>query len=159
MQEFQPGLLRIVKGTGAPVVPIYLHGLWGSVFSHAGGRLFWKWPRKWPYPVWIHFGKPIPEPQDVHEVQRAVEELGEQAVKHDAAQTLIPVRQFIRNCKRGKSKPKIADSSGLELTGGKLLAGAIAMKRALQRHVLAADEKTVGILLPPSVGGALANVV
>ena len=158
MQKFQPGLLRIVKGTGAPVVPIYLHGLWGSIFSHEGGRIFWKWPRKWPYPVSIHFGKPLSEPDDVRDVQYAVEELGEQAVKHDAQQTLVPIRQCIRNCKKLKSKPKVADFSGLELTGGKFLAGAIAMKRVLEREVLATDEKTVGTWLPPSVGGALANV-
>lgn len=158
MQKFQPGLLRIIKGTGAPVVPIYLNGLWGSIFSYAGGRFFWKWPRKWPYPVWIHFGKPLPEPESVQEVQDAVEALGEQAMKHDSAKTLIPVRQCIRNCKQHKSKPKVADFSGLELTGGKFLAGAIAMKRALERDVLAADEQTVGTWLPTSVGGALANV-
>lgn len=33
LSAFKPGLLRIVKNHPAPVVPVVLHGLWGSVFS------------------------------------------------------------------------------------------------------------------------------
>ena len=45
----------------------------------------------------------------------------------------------------------------MELTGGKLLAATLVMRRLLLRHVLAPDEKYVGLLLPPSVGGVIAN--
>ncbi len=157
MQTFQPGLMRIVGGSGAPVIPVYLHGLWGSIFSFAGGRYFWKVPKRWPYPVSIHFGKPITEPGDVNQVRRAVEQLGVEAVMTEKPQKLIPARQFVRQSKRSRFRLKVADSSGAELTGGKLLAGSIAMLRALEREVLAPDEKTVGVLLPPSVGGCVAN--
>src|SRR5690606_10924645 len=44
IQPFQPGMMKIVAGTGCPVIPVYLHGLWGSIFSYRGGRFFWKWP-------------------------------------------------------------------------------------------------------------------
>jgi acyl-[acyl-carrier-protein]-phospholipid O-acyltransferase/long-chain-fatty-acid--[acyl-carrier-protein] ligase len=158
MQTFQPGLMRIVGGSGAPVIPIYLHGLWGSIFSFAGGRYFWKLPKRWPYPVSIHFGKPITEPGDVNHVRRAVEQLGVDAVMTDKPRRLIPARQFVRQSKRSRFRQKVADSGGAELTGGKLLAGSIAMLRLLEREVLARDEQTVGLLLPPSVGGCVANV-
>ena len=52
--------LSMMKGTAAPAVPVYLGGLWGSIFSFEGGRFFWKWPRRLPYPVTIHFGRPMP---------------------------------------------------------------------------------------------------
>ena len=42
LQPFQRGLLRIVDGTGCPVIPVYLDELWGSIFSYSGGRFFWK---------------------------------------------------------------------------------------------------------------------
>lgn len=157
MQTFQPGLMRIVGGSGAPVIPVYLHGLWGSIFSFAGGRYFWKLPKRWPYPVSIHFGKPINEPGDVNQVRRAVEQLGVDAAMNEKPQKLIPARQFIRQSKRSRFRPKVADSSGAALTGGKLLAGSIALLRALEREILRPDEKTVGVLLPPSVGGCVAN--
>ncbi|QDU38137.1 Bifunctional protein Aas [Maioricimonas rarisocia] len=158
MQSFQPGIMKIVKGTGAPVVPVYLHGLWGSVFSYRGGRFFWKRPQKWPYPVSIHIGKPLIEPQNVHQIRQSVEQLGVEAYAMDQHSHKIPVRQFIRQSKRASSRTKVADSTGMELTGGRLLAGSLAMHRVLKREVLADDEMNVGVLLPPAVGGAVANL-
>jgi len=75
-QEFKPGFLKLLRGTGAPVVPVHLGGLWGSVFSYSGGRFFWKVPRRWRYPVSIRFGRPIYHPADVAEVRAAVVSLG-----------------------------------------------------------------------------------
>lgn len=75
LQEFRPGFLTILKDTNAPVVPVYLGGLWGSIFSYEGGKFFWKWPKHWRYPVSIRFGQPIWDPQSVDEVRRAVEQL------------------------------------------------------------------------------------
>lgn len=158
MQAFQPGMLKILQGTGAPVIPVYLHGLWGSIFSYRGGPVFKKWPRHWPYPVSIHFGKPIPQPKSPDEVRFAVQQLGADAVEADKPRELTPARQFIRSCKKTLKRERIADSGGTSLTGGRLLASALAMRRVLLRNVLSADESQVGILLPPTVGCALANL-
>ncbi len=70
---------------------------------------------------------------------------------------MVPARQFIRRCKSAGSRQKIADSSGKALNGTRLLAGTVALRRALNRGVLDADDKMVGVLIPPSVGGTLAN--
>ena len=69
---FKPGLLAVVRGTGAKVIPVYLDGLWGSIFSYRGGTSFLKWPRRWPLPVAIHYGKPLAAPQNADEVREAV---------------------------------------------------------------------------------------
>ncbi len=66
-------------------------------------------------------------------------------------------RTFIRMCRRNLWRDKIADSSGSRMSGGQLLAGALALRRLLRREVLAADEEHVGILLPPSVGAVVVN--
>lgn len=76
MQQFHAGFLAAVKGTGAPVIPVHLGGLWGSIFSFQGGRVFWKRPKRWLYPVTIRFGRPIYHPQDAEQVREAVVELG-----------------------------------------------------------------------------------
>ena len=70
---------------------------------------------------------------------------------------IIPVQRFIRQCKAAWSQTKISDSSGLSLTGGRLLIASLALGRVLKRNILADDEPHIGILLPPSVGGVLAN--
>jgi len=70
---------------------------------------------------------------------------------------LVLPRQFLRMCRRCLRLAKAADSSGLELSGAEMLTGTLALRRVLRRQVLADDESYVGVLLPPSVGSALAN--
>lgn len=69
----------------------------------------------------------------------------------------IPIRNFLRMCRRNLRRPKVADSTGMELTGAGLLLRCLLVKRLLRREVLANDERTVGLLLPPSVGAVVAN--
>ncbi len=157
LQPFQRGLLRIIDGTDAPVIPTYLDELWGSIFSHRDGQFLWKRPRGWPYHVTIVFGPHLKHPDNVNEVRMAVEKLGVEASIKRRDYELIPARTFLRKCRLARSRLKVADSSGQELTGGKLLIATLCIKRVLERLWLKSDEKNVGILLPPSNGGLLAN--
>ena len=158
MQPFQRGMMKIVQGTDAPIIPVYLHGLWGSIFSWERGKLFWKWPKRLRYPVDMHIGEPMHDVSTAPEVRQAVEALGAKANQMDVQRQPIPAQKFIRHCKANKGKTKILDSTKTSLTGGKLLAGALAFRRVLNREVLTPDEKNIGVLLPPSVGGSLANM-
>lgn len=157
LQPFQRGLMKIVDGTSAPVIPVYLDGLWGSIFSFFHGKYFWKLPLRWPYPVGILFGSPLRDPDNVHEVRRAVQNLGVEAIEYKKDREMNLPRMFLRNCRKSMSRSKVADSAGQDLSGGQLLLRTLIVKRLLERNVLAADEKFVGVLLPPSVGGVLAN--
>ena len=69
VEQFHQGMMRIVDGLDAPIVPIYLDELWGSIFSNEGGRFLWKMPRRWPYPVSIHIGEARECPEKVEEVR------------------------------------------------------------------------------------------
>lgn len=158
VQGFRPGLMKILDGTTAPVVPVYLQGLWGSIFSFEGSKFFWKWPKRIPYPLSIHFGPPIDQPEDIHRIRQAVVDLGAVAAKQSTRSMLTLARQFIRRCKQRLKKPKVADSMGADLTGGETLIRALILRRLLRRHVLGANEQHVGVLLPPSAPGFLANM-
>lgn len=157
IMSFKPGLMKILEGTDAPVIPVYLHGLWGSVFSFSGGKFFWKLPRRWPYPVGIYFGPPIEKPKDVHEVRRAVQELGAHAMTEKPQPQSLEER-FIRMCKKRLRTRKVADLLAGEMTGGQLLMRTLILRRLLRRHVLEENEKYVGLLLPSSVVGLVANL-
>ena len=157
LQPFQSGLMKIIKGTGAPVIPVYIDELWGSIFSFHGGKFFWKKPRRWPYPVSIRFGKPILHPENEKHVRRVVQNLGVESANFRKTYQMIAPRLFLRKCKSQRFQQKVADSTGVELTGGKLLTGALLMRRLLNKYVLKQDEKMVGVLLPPSVGGCAVN--
>jgi acyl-[acyl-carrier-protein]-phospholipid O-acyltransferase/long-chain-fatty-acid--[acyl-carrier-protein] ligase len=73
------------------------------------------------------------------------------------APRLLPTRRFLRRCRLDRKRLKMADSLGREVNGGKLLIGALLFRRLLERHVLTPDETNVGVLLPPSVAGAVVN--
>ena len=67
-------------------------------------------------------------------------------------------RLFIRRCKQRGRQSKIADSMGMELSGYKLLAGTLIMRKLLRQHVLDTDEEYVGVLLPPTVPAVIVNL-
>ncbi|MDR3183679.1 MAG: AMP-binding protein [Planctomycetaceae bacterium] len=71
--------------------------------------------------------------------------------------TLIPIRKFMRACRSRKNELKFADSTGMSLNGGRALLTALVFRRVLHR-LLAPDEKNVGLLMPTSVYGILANL-
>src|SRR5580658_7561472 len=72
------GYELIARGAEAPVVPVWLDQLWGSIFSYYGGKFFKKIPRKIPYPVMVAFGKPLTaEEADIPKVRQKLLELGE----------------------------------------------------------------------------------
>ena len=64
--------------------------------------------------------------------------------------------RFVRSAKRRWSSLCMADSTGRELTFGRALVGSLLLARAIGRHV--PDGGSIGLLLPASVGGALANI-
>lgn len=70
---------------------------------------------------------------------------------------MIPALRLIRQCRLAWKRPKVADSSGASLTGGRLLMAALAFRRLLAQRVLTPGTPHVGVLVPPSVGGVLAN--
>jgi acyl-[acyl-carrier-protein]-phospholipid O-acyltransferase / long-chain-fatty-acid--[acyl-carrier-protein] ligase len=64
--------------------------------------------------------------------------------------------RFLSQAKRCWSGLCVADSTGRELTFGRALAGALLLARAMRR--LTPADRPIGLLLPASVGGALANI-
>ncbi|MFO0897126.1 MAG: MFS transporter [Pirellulales bacterium] len=157
LMPFKEGFLHVVEGTEVPVIPVYLEGLWGSIFSFAGGKLFAKVPNRLRYPVAVNYGPPVPTPPTVANVRRAIHDLELAAMTQPLTpRTPLPLA-MVRNCRRALRRPKVADSTGAELTGGSLLMRTLIFRRLLRRHVLEPQEKFVGLLLPPSAGGVLAN--
>ncbi|MEQ1825330.1 MAG: AMP-binding protein [Pirellula sp.] len=70
----------------------------------------------------------------------------------------LPIKQFIQGCRKRLFRLKVADSTGLQLTGGRLLAAALVLRRLLIRKGIATSKRPmVGVWLPPSVGAVLAN--
>jgi acyl-[acyl-carrier-protein]-phospholipid O-acyltransferase/long-chain-fatty-acid--[acyl-carrier-protein] ligase len=155
VQPFKRGLERIVQGLDVPVIPVYMDRLWGSIFSFAGGKLFAGFPHV-PYPVTVKFGDPVPAGASAQDVYRAVLELGTETVplRKQASDTL-PAR-LVRSARKNWGKFAMADSTGRELTYGKTLTASLLVSDWVRQNS-AAGEK-IGLLLPSSAGGAMANL-
>ncbi|WP_084167428.1 acyl-[ACP]--phospholipid O-acyltransferase [Pelobacter seleniigenes] len=154
--QFKSGLEAIVRGTDHPIVPVYIGGAWGSIFSYAHGKLLSKLPTSLPYPVRILFGTPLPTTSSAAEVQQAVAELAYQYFQGQKGQRKPLIEQFIDTARSNWWRPALSDSSGQQLTYGRSLTATLLLARRLEARLGA--EQMVGLLLPPSVGGALANL-
>jgi acyl-[acyl-carrier-protein]-phospholipid O-acyltransferase / long-chain-fatty-acid--[acyl-carrier-protein] ligase len=64
--------------------------------------------------------------------------------------------RFLHTAKRRWSSFAMADSTGRELTFGRALVASLLLARAIRR--IAPGQPNIGLLLPASVGGALANI-
>jgi 1-acyl-sn-glycerol-3-phosphate acyltransferase len=57
--EFRAGMMRILKETPVPVVPLALSGLWDSMFSRKYPAVWQRWPRRfWPK-ISLSIGPPV----------------------------------------------------------------------------------------------------
>ena len=149
---FRGGFQRIVKGRNAPVIPIHLDRVYSSLGSLRQGRMQWL-PNKIPCPVTVSFGDPMPNTARPEEVRVAVEHLAEGASRFRVGD-LKPLHiAFIKRVRRAPWRHCLADSQGKKLSRGAALAGAVVMARRLRPHW--AGQQNVGIMLPPSLGGAL----
>jgi acyl-[acyl-carrier-protein]-phospholipid O-acyltransferase/long-chain-fatty-acid--[acyl-carrier-protein] ligase len=154
---FKRGFERIVKGTNVPVIPVYLDGLWGSIFSFNQRRFFWKRPRKIPYPVTVLFGAPIPPSAiTAPDLRRRILEMGSEAAQHRRKPRDLLHLRFLRTAKRRWFRLSMADSTGRELSYGKALTGSLLLAQWMRKSL--PSDSMVGLLLPSSVGGALANI-
>jgi acyl-[acyl-carrier-protein]-phospholipid O-acyltransferase/long-chain-fatty-acid--[acyl-carrier-protein] ligase len=156
VQTFKRGVVKILEKANVPVIPVYLDGLWGSIFSFERGKFFWKWPRKIPYPVWIHYGQPISELEDVFQLRQAVQDLGAEAVEQRMKKDANLTREFVIQCKKRGRRLKYADSTGEERSGKQLLMRTLILRRLI-RPLLDDDEKYVGVMIPPTVAAATTN--
>jgi acyl-[acyl-carrier-protein]-phospholipid O-acyltransferase/long-chain-fatty-acid--[acyl-carrier-protein] ligase len=153
---FKRGLEKIVDGLDVPIIPVHLDRLWGSMFSFESGRFLWKWPKRIPYPVTVSFGKPMPSTADAHEVRQALLELSSEAATYSKSRSDLLDLRFIRTAKKNWSRFAMADSTGRELTYGRALAGSLLVADWVQKNC--AGDKMIGLLVPSSTGGALANI-
>lgn len=60
VNDLRKGYELMARQGDAQVVPVYMDGLYGSIFSFEGGLFFKKWPKKLRYPITVYFGHPIP---------------------------------------------------------------------------------------------------
>jgi acyl-[acyl-carrier-protein]-phospholipid O-acyltransferase / long-chain-fatty-acid--[acyl-carrier-protein] ligase len=153
---FRRGFERIMKDVQAPIVPLCLDDVWGSVFSFQEGRFFWKLPRRGFRRVTVRYGEPMPSSATHSQVRGRVQDLTAEAWRNRKARMLPLSRTFILTARRHPFRLAMADARVPRLS----FAGALTRTVFLARRLRAiwGDQRMVGILLPPSVPAALVNL-
>jgi acyl-[acyl-carrier-protein]-phospholipid O-acyltransferase/long-chain-fatty-acid--[acyl-carrier-protein] ligase len=158
VKPFERGVDVVTRGldsASTPVIPVYLDGLWGHALSLKGGRPFSS-RLKLRHEVTVYVGSPITGDIGSEHLHQRVLELGTKAAewrKH-ASSTLS--HRFIDAAKTRWSSVAIADSTGQQLSFGQTLTAALLLKKWIRANC--ARSRSVGLLFPASVGGALANL-
>jgi acyl-[acyl-carrier-protein]-phospholipid O-acyltransferase/long-chain-fatty-acid--[acyl-carrier-protein] ligase len=174
MMPFRRGFERIMKDVAAPIIPVALDGVWGSIFSFERGRFIWKWPRRFPHPITVNYGQPMPPTATPFEVRQVVQELQAEAWPYRKTHMKTLHRAFVRTARTHPFRFAMADAQNKKVRFGSALVRTIFLARRLKKihwgessdeaqsvvgraSSRAVSQKMVGLLLPPSVPGALVN--
>jgi acyl-[acyl-carrier-protein]-phospholipid O-acyltransferase/long-chain-fatty-acid--[acyl-carrier-protein] ligase len=155
---YQGAFDQVVRGRGVPVVIACLHQPRGSLFSMHSGRFVRKWPSEVPAPVEVAFGGPLPPGTGAAEARQALQELSARTAIERGPRRRPVHRQFVRMAAHRPFRTCWIDSSapGQAMKYGQAYVASACLTRLL-RPILG-DAPMVGIWLPPSRGGALANI-
>jgi len=155
MLPFRRGFERIMKDMDAPIIPVHLSGVWGSIFSFEKRRFLWKLPKRIPYPTTVSFGKPLPATATAMEVRQSVQELASEAFRYQKRRLKTLHREWLKNARRHPLRFAMADPRVPKLCLASALTKTIFLARRLKKEWQ--GQAMVGILLPPCVPAALVN--
>ena len=151
--KFQKGFeLAVSEVSNAVIVPFYLRGLWEGGFSHASGKMKTKNLKD----VGVIFGKAMPIKSSAKEVKEAVTKLS--IASWEAYSKRLPslAKAWISEAKKVDGKLSVADSTGVELSGIRFITAVLLMRKAFKQVLN--KQQNVGLIVPTSAGGSIANM-
>ena len=157
--EFKKGFELIVRKAECPVVPVYMDGLFESIFSFERERYFRKRPLSLVSPLQVAFGPAIPAAEATTEsVRLAVWEQSAVAFSHRREFRQPLEVAVVRALKRRRGRVLFAEygrSGPREWTRAQVLALSVAIARRWMNHPPEKGNR-IGILLPP---GPMTSVI
>lgn len=158
--EFKKGFELIVRKSGCPVVPVYMDGLWNSIFSFERDKYFKKWPLGLSCPLQVAFGRPIPAKEaTVERVREGIWEQSNEAfsIRRDLDEPLE--KALIKGLKKGRRKSFLVEytkNGPRDWSRAYTLGLATAMARRWMNQPPEEGDR-IGILLPPGPMSVMIN--
>ncbi|CAN5435689.1 acyl-[ACP]--phospholipid O-acyltransferase [soil metagenome] len=161
LNEIKKGFEIMVRQASTPVIPAYMDGLWGSIFTFERGRFFNKIPYRVPYHVHVTFGQPIPpDVATAPRVRQVLTALSAESLAHRTELEVTLPDSVARWLHRRPWAPAFIETAG-KRTRTLTRATAYATARALGRRwheMLPESTSHVGIFLPASSAAALVHL-
>ncbi len=156
LSVFRKGFERAAKNTNAVIVPFYMRGLWGSLYSYVTSNY-----RKSSRPgiirnVSVCFGIPLCKNATAAEVKKEVSRLSVYAWQN-YTDSLKPVHmEWLKTAKRMGNRTSLIDFDGASLSHHRLLTAAIVFSGEIRKRT--GNEQNIGLLIPTSAGGVISNL-
>jgi acyl-[acyl-carrier-protein]-phospholipid O-acyltransferase/long-chain-fatty-acid--[acyl-carrier-protein] ligase len=154
--EFKKGFeLAAARARDGVILPFYLRGLWGSAFSFASAKLRENRGGYRARDVVVAFGATLPLGATSEQVKQAVFELSVNSWQTHARTLPTLPEAWLATARRRLGQPCAVDSSGASLTNRRFMAAVFLFARRIRRL---AKEENIGVLMPASTAGAIANM-
>ena len=156
LREFRKGFTKIMENSGHPIIPVYIGGAWGTIASYYHGSFIKRWKGLSRPKISVIFGAPLPATSSAGTVRQEVMELSCEYFNGRKFSRRGLGHELIRTARGNWDLPIVTDSAGNELTYGRLLIGALEFAPLIKERTKGLEN--VGLFLPPSADGALANL-
>jgi acyl-[acyl-carrier-protein]-phospholipid O-acyltransferase/long-chain-fatty-acid--[acyl-carrier-protein] ligase len=146
----------LTRNGDVPIVPVAMDGLWGSIFSHLGGKSFFKWPKHFPRPVAAVFGQPFPASEHAQTRLRLLELAAEAFSLRPSLRGHLGREVAVGLAAKG-GQVALVDRTGARraYSGALVLSLAWVIAKRLRVRTTA---RRVAIVLPPGIAAAVANL-
>ena len=157
MLPFKRGFEKIVDNLPktTPIIPIYLDGLWNSIFSFEGGKFFFKIPRFRRLDVTLVFGDPLPPTTTAWELRQEITALGTDAVERRRKSDVPLGMQLIQIGRRHWFKNILGDIEGKVYSYGRLIIKALTLSSYFKKTI---KNQKVGVYLENGLQKAVVNI-
>ncbi|MBK1876648.1 MFS transporter [Pelagicoccus mobilis] len=158
LMPFKKGAELISRMSKCPVLPAYIDGMWGSVFSFSDKPFRYRAGMPLRRPLTISFGEKIDcDRVSTETIRGSVMELSERSFSARRELNASLGGMALRALKRASFSETLVDRSlgGKRIRGFELLVAGLAMSRFLKSGT---SKGRVGILLPPGLPGFAANL-
>ena len=152
---FRMDYSEAIKDTETVIVPFYIQGLWGSRYSYTNEvHLFGPALTRI---ITVAFGEALPKETEPNKIRNIVREISIDAWSNSLKYYKPIASSWLYACKRiVRSGPSIYSPDGAHFSGYKLLCATLAFSRVFKKRL--SGESHIGIMLPPSAGGVIANL-
>tara|TARA_R110002096_G_scaffold54517_2_gene140523 strand:- start:532 stop:3951 length:3420 start_codon:yes stop_codon:yes gene_type:complete len=160
LNQLKKGFELITRQANAPILPVYMDSLWGSIFSFERFRYFYKVPKRLRYPVTVNFGNLIPcdEVESAH-VRSVIQDLSAEAFAERKDLKMSLGEAAVRGLKRRKREEVFIEigKRRRELSRNTTFATASGLAKKWN-STWPAEQQRVGVLLPAGALTSLINV-
>ncbi|MCW8822083.1 MAG: MFS transporter, partial [Sulfurovum sp.] len=153
---FKKGFEIAMRGSDHPIIPFYLHGLWGSTFSRADEhyKAISKGASK--RELVVSFGQALPSNATAQQVKQAVATLSFETWE-DAIAKLKPLQyHWLMRAKAQLRRRSIVDTLGQDLNNASMITAVLLFVKALK--IPLREQSNIGVILPSSAVGSIINI-